>query len=467
MKFDLKTNFAYGIGQAGDTIPYCMFYTYFVYYLTDVVGLSPMVAGAVSLVAVCWDGITDPVVGFLSDHSKNPRGRRRPWMIKSIFPLAIVVFLLFAPFDFSSDTLATIYYLVVAVLFWTLYTTYVIPYMSLGAELTSDYNGRNYVRMFNMILGGLFMLLCTSGPMTVWSWGAEKGLSDRAAWGVSGAIFGMLALICGLICFFATKGKEMPKEEIAELPEEKESIIVVLKETFSIKAYRQLCCMTFFIMIGYIVAGTAVVYLLVYNCGMTDAQQSVFWIVYAVAYVVMVPIGSAIANRLGKKASFFVGQIITVSACVVFFFTGIWTFTAAVIYITIYQFGSTVFWTNYLAFAYDCAEVDEYKTGKRREGSLCAIVSFAQKIGSGIGTYCTGALLVFCGYDANAAVQTDSALTGICGLCTLAPAISGVIAMIFMIRYPITKKDYERILDAVEAKKSGQAVDEDEFKHCL
>ena len=43
---------AYGVGQAGDTIPYCMFYTFFVYFLTDTVGLPPIVAGAVSLIAV-------------------------------------------------------------------------------------------------------------------------------------------------------------------------------------------------------------------------------------------------------------------------------------------------------------------------------------------------------------------------------------------------------------------------------
>lgn len=73
MKIDFKTNAAYGIGQACDTIPYCMFYTFFIYFLTDNVGLSPMVAGAVSLIAVCWDGITDPIVGYLSDHSKNQR----------------------------------------------------------------------------------------------------------------------------------------------------------------------------------------------------------------------------------------------------------------------------------------------------------------------------------------------------------------------------------------------------------
>ena len=203
MKIDLRTNLAYGIGQAGDTIPYCMFYTFFLYFLTDNVGLSPMLAGTISLIAVCWDGITDPIVGYLSDHTRCRYGRRRPWLIASIFPLGIVVFLIFAPFGNSP-----VYFLLMAMLFWTLYTSYVIPYMSLGSELTTDYNGRNYVRMFNMIVGGLFMLLCTSGPSAVQAWGIEHGFSDRGAWGISGGIFGLLTIICGLICWMATRGKE-------------------------------------------------------------------------------------------------------------------------------------------------------------------------------------------------------------------------------------------------------------------
>lgn len=40
-KLGFRQYMAYGIGQAGDTIPYCMYFTYFIFFLTDVVGLSP------------------------------------------------------------------------------------------------------------------------------------------------------------------------------------------------------------------------------------------------------------------------------------------------------------------------------------------------------------------------------------------------------------------------------------------
>ena len=134
---------------------------------------------------------------------------------------------------------------------------------------------------------------------------------------------------------------------------------------------------------------------------------------------------------------------------------------------TIFQFGSTLYWTTYLAFAYDCVEIDDYINGKRREGSMCAIVSFAQKFGSAIGTYTVGAMLTAVGYDAMAEVQTHSAETGILGLCTLLPAASAVIAILLMSRYPVNPKEYDLILQAIEDKKAGREVDESGFKHCL
>lgn len=467
MKPGIKNYLAYGVAQAGDTIPYCMFYTFFIYFLTDNVGLPPAVAGAVSLIAVCWDGITDPIVGFLTDHSKNPKGRRRPWMIKSILPLAIMVFLMFAPFEFSSTAIATAYYVVIAAAFWTLYTTYVIPYMSLGAEITDDYKGRNYIRMSNMICGGLFMLLCTSGPYVVQAWGLEHGFTDRGAWGISGAVFGLIALAFGVIGWYFTKGTENPLTEEIIGTEEKEKITTVFKETFAIKPYRQLCLATFFFFIGNIAAGSAMVYLLDYNCALDASQNAAFWIVYAVAYTLLVPVGTALSNMMGKKKAFILGQSITIVLCIICFIVKIESFMGACVYITIFQFGATLFWTNYLAFAYDCAEIDEYKNGKRREGSLCAIVSFAQKFGSAIGTYTIGIMLTLVGYDAMAEVQTDAALTGILALCTLLPAAGALIGILFMAKYPVGPKEYDLVVQAIADKKDGKEVDETPFADCL
>lgn len=77
-KVPMPVKIGYGIGTAGDSVPYNLFFTYFLFFLTDVAGVNPAVAGIISFIAVMWDAVTDPAVGFLSDNTKNPNGRRRP-----------------------------------------------------------------------------------------------------------------------------------------------------------------------------------------------------------------------------------------------------------------------------------------------------------------------------------------------------------------------------------------------------
>lgn len=465
-KLGLKQYLAYGIGQAGDTIPYCMFYTYFVFFLTDVVGISPAVAGAVSLIAVCWDGITDPIIGYLSDRTKNPSGRRRPWMIKSLVPLALLVFLIFAPFEIPSKALATTYYVIIAVLFWTLYTTYVIPYASLAAEMTDSYKERYNLRVANMICGGLFMLMCSSGPMVVWQWGIDHGMSDKASWGFSGIIFGAITLLFGFLCWIFTKGTEQ-KASDELLENNRESIFTTIKETMSMKPYRMLCfgCLVFFL--GDVAGYSATVYLLTYNCGMTAGQQTIFWLVYSIAYTAMVPVGGLFVKKFGKKKALLIGMAFMTALSVFFFIIKVDSFMKACILYALVMFGACMVWTTYFAFAYDCAELDEYKHGKRREGSLVAIVSFAQKLGSAIGTYTIGIMLAAVGYDAGAAEQSSRTLLGILSLSTLLPALGALLVLVIMAKYPINQKEYDYILKANADKKAGNTVDESGFKNCL
>lgn len=465
MKVSMKTQLGYGVGQAGDTIPYCMFYTYFLYFLTDVVGINPGIAGVISLIAVCWDAVTDPICGYLSDNLRSKYGRRRPFMAVGFIPLSIVIFLIFAPVPVSGSQ-GNIYYVIMAILFWTFYKIYVIPYMSLGGEITTDYNGRNLIRMYNMITGGILMLLCTSGPMFVLDKCLNMGYSERFSWGVSGAVFGALTLICTGICLIATKGKENIALQ-AMNDEKRESVITVMKEIFQIGAYRRLCLMTMIIMLGFIVASTACVYLLTYNCGLNEAQQSLFWVIYAVIYIIAVPVGSMIANKFDKKKAFLFGNAVTVAAMLYFTFTGVTSFAEVVVYTIFYQFGSTVFWTMYITFAYDVTAVDEYRTGKGRAGSIIAIVSFCQKFGSAVAMYLTGTLLGVIGYNGELAEQSAGTLSGINMFCTLSPAIGCFVALLIMAGYPISRKKYDALIEAIDARKEGRDYTSEEFKDLL
>lgn len=79
----------YSIGAFGDSVGFNIFYFFFLFFLTDIAGIPPAIAGTITLIAVAWDAITDPIIGYLSDNLKSKSGRRRPFMITSAIPYAI------------------------------------------------------------------------------------------------------------------------------------------------------------------------------------------------------------------------------------------------------------------------------------------------------------------------------------------------------------------------------------------
>ena len=50
---------------------------HYLWFLTDVVGLSPVEAGTIVALGKVWDALLDPTIGYISDHLQTKKGRRR------------------------------------------------------------------------------------------------------------------------------------------------------------------------------------------------------------------------------------------------------------------------------------------------------------------------------------------------------------------------------------------------------
>ncbi len=81
--------FSYGAAEGSNTLGWTMFYVYFLFFLTDVVGLSPSFAGLVMMIGTLWDAVTDPAVGIWSDRTKSRLGRRRSFILFTSIPYGI------------------------------------------------------------------------------------------------------------------------------------------------------------------------------------------------------------------------------------------------------------------------------------------------------------------------------------------------------------------------------------------
>ena len=203
---------SYGLGDIGTGMAATQLGFYLFVFYTGVVGLPAWMAGLVLMVLKVWDGINDPLVGWLSDHTKHPWGPRLPWMAGSAIPLGIaLVAMWWVPpgSDWQKFTLLVLIQLVAM----ALYTCVNLPYSALASELTGSTQLRtelNASRFTGSILAGLAGLVL--GALLVGQ-GAPGYL--RMGW-VSGLLLTVFTLLCcwGLAPFARTcqrpKGQAEP-----------------------------------------------------------------------------------------------------------------------------------------------------------------------------------------------------------------------------------------------------------------
>jgi glycoside/pentoside/hexuronide:cation symporter, GPH family len=138
-------------------------------FYTQVLGLSGTITGLIIAVSLIWDGVSDPLVGSLSDRLRSRYGRRHPFMALSILPLGLGFVGLFSP---PQVVIASSPLLAAWLLFWSLWvrtfvTTFTIPHLALSAEITSDYHDRTQVLGARMGLMFLFAVLLPAAALVL------------------------------------------------------------------------------------------------------------------------------------------------------------------------------------------------------------------------------------------------------------------------------------------------------------
>lgn len=110
-----------------------------------------------TLVARVFDGLTDPLVGYLSDRS----GRRKPWMVAGALLVAASAWFLYNPSADSGVAHLLASYLAIT-LGWTLVE---IPYTAMAAGLSGGYDERSRIALWRQMLGFVGGVMFMASPM--------------------------------------------------------------------------------------------------------------------------------------------------------------------------------------------------------------------------------------------------------------------------------------------------------------
>ena len=465
-KLPVKVKFGYGLGTVGDSIPYTLFFSYFIFYLTNYVGMEPALAGIISFVAVLWNAVAGPVIGYMSDNSMNPKGRRRPMLIATIVPYFLVIVLSYAPVSFTG-TAAFIYYLVMAMLFQTGYAAWKSVWDALGAELTQDYVERNSVRFYISLCAYPALIIASSGPIFLVGMFPDN---PNFGWFVGAIVCAAIVALGGFVCWKVTKGYETvaSHDDASGKSKNRLNVVKMVKDYGRIlktKAYRRLTVMQFVFCLGYTVLTNATVYCLTYNAGLSESQQSLFWLINSFIALALSPFIVGFANRFDKKLSVYVFIGVTIIGFFIFYFVGITGFVGASLFAFSLGFATTVFYGVMYSLIYDCCDIHELATGERAEGAIMAMSQLAQTLASAVAGLLIGTLLTLIGYDP--ANITEQTVHGILTIVTIVPAVFAIGSLIVLTLYKVTPKRFQDVIDAIERRKNGEEVDLADFKDII
>lgn len=454
-KLDFKTKLAFGAGDLGPAITANISIFYLLIFFTNVAGIPAGLAGSILLIGKIWDAVNDPLVGVLTDRTISRWGRRLPWMFYGAIPFGISFFLQWIVPPFNRDANANVwglfwYYVFIGVISQVFYTVVNLPYTAMTPELTKDYDERTSLNSFRFafsIGGSIFSLLLA------------KVIVDNIAERQQQYL--VLAGICALIsvlglywCVWGVRHRIIAFEAQRTSHEEPASIPITEQLTivFSNRPFLFVIGIYLFSWLAVQITASVIPFFVIYWMRLKESEVPIALIGVQGTALFMLFVWSAVSKRVGKKAVYFMGMGLWIIAQAGLFFLQPTQVRLMYILAVMAGFGVSTAYLVPWSMMPDVIELDELKTGQRREGIFYGFMVLLQKCGLAIGLFLVGIALETSGFQESAVgqaalpVQPDSALFAIRIATGPIPAICLICGLILAYFYPITREMHAEIL---------------------
>ncbi|GAB6902626.1 MFS transporter [Kineosporia succinea] len=386
-------------------------------YLTDSLGVSAVTAAVLVFTPKVWDVVLNPLAGRISDRSGDPRGPRRPFLLRGGIPLAAGFALLFAAPPLGSPALQAAWVFGLYLVCATAYAFFQVPYMSMPAEITRSYHERT--RLMSWRVGVLAFVILLTGALAPAVRDAFGGLDGYR---VMGALVGVLLLIGVVSTYLATGtapvGPVAPaagrlREQVAVAVRTPDFRFLLL--TFVLQALAS----------STMLAAVAYVSRWVLD---DDAAASVLFVCFIGPALLLTPVWAMLGRRFGKLRGYVAASLVWVVASGALLGAG--SGSAALVYAAagLAGIGYAGMQLFPMAMFPDVTAAETARTGQNRSGLFTGIWTAGETLGLALGPGLYGLVLACGGYrssDAGSGLQTqpDSALTAIVIGFSLVPSL--------------------------------------------
>lgn len=453
-KLKLTEKLGFGSYSAASNIVYQFKSLYYLFFLTEVLRIPMGTAGTILSLGIVWDAINDPLVGYFAVNHRFGNGERvRPFALYSAVPWALTVVLIFTNFH-ASQTVTVIIASLGYFLFELLYTATDIPYNCMAGLATNADEERRSINVHRNIgscigtaIGavGCFPLLNLFGALD--SNGNLDPVTGSRGFLLTACVMAGVCIAGCLVHYFTTRERVLPQNT----EEEHVGLFHIFKVLYG---YRPFVLNTVYILF-YGVINLSLLTCLTYYCtyvlGSAD-DVTMIEAAYLVASLVSTLFVSKIDERLGRKKTMVLGGVIFAVGRLWFILD---PFSAAALYVNAVTTGIAIsitfvmFNTN----RNNLSDLVEWREGRRYDGMIGTADNLSSKLGEALAAKLLTGALARAGYNADLAVQPDSAINAINAMLGWVPALFGL-GIIIVVLFLNIDGELERMHAARESGKA-------------
>ncbi len=436
---------AYGFGDIGSNIFIVTSGFFLLFFLTNVLGINPALAGLVLLFPKLWDVVSDPIMGAISDRTRSRWGRRRPYLLFGALPFGLSFLVMFIAPGYESESARALHVALMFALGCTAFTVVNVPYSSMVAEMSEDYNERMSITSFRMIGSSIGVLLAGGLAMPL----VETGGGGANGFRFMGIVFGAAIALITLVCFMGTgRARALPVGDIA--PPAIEQVRIALKNRPFIMLMASYMLQS--TGIGVLMAG--LIYYIKHVMMLPETAMGVVFPILFGAAIAFIPVWVKVGKRLGKIRAYRIGLAIIGVMLVSTFFTQASQLSLFYAQIFLLGIGFSSFQLFPFSMLPDTIEYDEMKSGMRREGIFSGVWASGQKMAYSVGPGIMGFALALSGFSADGP-QGENVATGIRVAFCLLPAAALLLSYIPFGAYDLTEEKFEEIKRTIAGKGPG------------